>query len=243
MTRVAIYAAPGALAADETCADPGRALLERAESWLGRSTSGRPVEQTAPAGWSREQVDAITVDARRYGFHATLKAPFHLAEGRTLDELDAAVARFAAERPVVSVPSLSLSRIGRFFALTPGDRADALYSLAEEIVRRFDEYRAQPSEAELARRNPDGMTPRQRELFERWGYPYVLDEYRFHLTLTDRIPPERQADVEAVLEQWFHDSIGATLPVNVLALFTEAEPGAPFELFSVHPLTFTKETR
>lgn len=230
--RVAIYAAPGALATDA----PGQDLLARAESWLGRSATGAPVESSVPAGWTRADVDAITVDARRYGFHATLKAPFRLADGRSLDELETAVARFAAERPVVSAPRLSLTRIGRFFALTPGAAAEPLYALAAEVVKGFDEFRAPTSAAELARRDPAGMTERQRELFARWGYPYVLDEFRFHLTLTDRIAPERQAAVESVLAEWFGDVLGRTLPVDALAIFTEAEPGAPFELRSAHPL-------
>ncbi|GAA4163672.1 DUF1045 domain-containing protein [Gryllotalpicola daejeonensis] len=230
--RVAIYAAPGATAADSS----GRALLERAESWLGRSTAGVAVAPVAPKGWTREEVDEITVDARRYGFHGTLKAPFRLADGRTLDELEAAVSDFAAGWPEVAVPQLTLKRLGHFFALMPGEAAAPLHALADEIVTSFDEFRAAPTAEDIARRNPAGMTARQRELFDRWGYPYVLDEFRFHLTLTDRIAPDDQAAVEAVLTDWFADSLGRAIPVDALAIFTEEAPGAPFELHSVHPL-------
>lgn len=230
--RVAIYAVPGALPADAA----GVRLRETAESWLGRSVNGSPVAPAAPAGWSRAAVDELTVDARRYGFHATLKAPFRLAEGRTLDELEAAVAGFAVERPAVAVPELSLTRIGQFHALTPGAPAEPLYTFAAETVKSFDEFRAPASAEEIARRNPAGMTERQRELFQRWGYPYVLDEFRFHLTLTDRIATERRPEVEAVLAAWFSGSIGRTILVDALAIFTEPEPGAPFTLRSVHPL-------
>lgn len=230
--RVAIYAAPGSLATDAS----GAALRERAESWLGRSALGAPLEPAAPAGWTRTDVDGITVDARRYGFHATLKAPFRLAEGRTLEALEREIDAFAADRPPLEVPELTLARLGHFFALVPGAPAEPLYALAAEIVQTFDPYRAAPSEAELARRNPAGMTARQRELFERWGYPYVLDEFRFHLTLTDLIAPERQAEVAGVLAEWFADSIGRSIRLDCIALFTESEPGAPFELHSTHPL-------
>jgi hypothetical protein len=230
--RAAIYAAPGALPGDAT----SDLLAEKAEWWLGRSAAGNPVAPAAPAGWRRADVDAITVDARRYGFHATLKAPFRLAEGRTLAELEAAVSAFAAQRPVVTVPQLTLSRLGAFFALVPGAPAEPMYALAAEIVKTFDEFRAAPNEAELARRNPAGMTSRQRELFERWGYPYVLDEFRFHLTLTDRIASERQAEVEGVLAEWFAGVVGRGIPLDALAIFTECEPGSPFQLHSVHPL-------
>jgi hypothetical protein len=212
------------------------ALREKAEQWLGRGVAGNPVAPRVPACWTREAVDAMTVDARRYGFHATLKAPFHLAEGRTPEELDAALARFAAGRAGVVIPRLSLARVGAFFALVPGAEAAELEALAQDVVTGFDGFRAPLTDAQVARRNPAALTPRQRELLKAWGYPYVLDEFRFHLTLTDRIPTERQPDVERALSGWFAASLGATVPIDALALFTEPAPGAPFLLRAVCPL-------
>jgi 2'-5' RNA ligase len=230
--RFAIYAAPGIGSADAA----STLLRERAEQWLGRSASGDPVTPGVPAGWTREAVDAMTISARRYGFHATLKAPFRLPQGRTPEELDAALARFAADRERVLVTRLRVARLGSFFALIPGADAAELSALADEVVTAFDDFRAPPTEAELARRDPASLTPRQRELLKAWGYPYVLDEFRFHLTVTDRIPDAQQSAVERTLTGWFSASLGATVPVDALALFTEDEPGAPFTLQAVHPL-------
>ena len=230
--RFAIYAAPGLGSADAAAA----LLREQAEQWLGRSVAGDPVTPGVPDGWTREAVDAMTVSARRYGFHATLKAPFRLAQGRTPEELDAALAQFAAGRECAGVPRLRVARLGGFFALIPGAEAAELYALADEVVTAFDGFRAPPTEAELARRDPASLTPRQRELLTAWGYPYVLDEFRFHLTVTDRIPAARRSAVEAALNAWFSASLGATVPVDALALLSEAEPGAPFTLQAIHPL-------
>lgn len=230
--RFAIYAAPGVRSAD-----PVSALLRRrAEQWLGRGVSRDPVTPAVPDGWTRAAIDAITVDARRYGFHATLKAPFRLAAGRTPQELDAAVAQFAADSAAAVLPGLTLGRLGGFFALVPGAAAPGLHALADEVVRAFDDFRAPATEAELARRNQAPLTPRQRELLGAWGYPYVLDEFLVHLTLTDRIPNEQRSLVERTLTDWFAELLGADVPVDALAVFTEAEPGAPFELHSVHHL-------
>jgi Protein of unknown function (DUF1045) len=118
----------------------------------------------------------------------------------------------------------------------PGAEAPELHALADAVVTGFDGFRAQPTEAELARRDPASLTPRQRELLKAWGYPYVLDEFRFHLTLTDRIPVGQRSAVERTLSGWFTASLGATVPVDALALFREAEPGAPFALQAAHPL-------
>lgn len=181
-------------------------------------------------------MDALTVQARRYGFHATLKAPFRLTPGRTLDELDQALARFAAHRSIVMVPRLSLTRIGHFFALVPGEPAPDLEALAHDVVSIFDRFRAPATDAEIARREPATLTPRQRELLVEYGYPYVLDEFRFHLTLTDQVPPSQQDGVEKILRDWFSDSLDQDLPVDSLALFTEPAPGAPFSLHSAHRL-------
>jgi hypothetical protein len=230
--RFAIYTAPGT-----GSADPAGALLgEKAERWLGRSVSTGPVTPWVPAGWTREAVSAMTVSARRYGFHATLKAPFRLAAGRTPEELDAALARFAAGRASVVIPQLSLACLDGFFALVTGAEAADLYALADDVVTGFDGFRAPATEAEIARRNPAALTSRQRELLDAWGYPYVLDEFRFHLTLTDRLPATERPEAERVLKDWFAPLLGATVPVAALALFTEATPGAPFTLHAVYQL-------
>jgi len=234
--RVAIYAAPG------SGPDPyGARLLERAEEWLGRSTIGRSVRDAGnqgcePTGWTREAIDALTVDARRYGFHGTLKAPFRLAAGRSLGELDRAVAQFAANHADVLIPQLALTRLDSFYALTPGVTAKPLHTLADQVVAALDEFRAPLEPAERARRRPERLTERQRDLLDAWGYPYVFDEFRFHLTLTDRVAPEHRPEVEAVLRDWFADSLGRDIALDVLAVFVEPEPGAEFELHSYHPL-------
>ena len=230
--RFAIYAAPGTGSADTV----GALLRERAEQWLGRSVAGDPVTPALPAGWTRASLDGITDSARRYGFHGTLKPPFRLAEGRTPEELDAAVARFAAGSAGAVIPQLSLARLGGFYALVPGAEATGLRALADEVVKGFDDFRAPATDAEHARRNSASLTPRQRELLGRWGYPYVLDEFRFHLTLTDSVPEEQHPGVRRALADWFAPLLGATLPVDALAVFTEAEPGAPFTLHAVHHL-------
>ena len=230
--RFAIYAAPGVGSADMVSV----LLRETAERWLGRSASGDPVTPGVPVGWTRAAVDAMTASARRYGFHATLKPPFRLAEGRTPEELDAAVARFAAATAAAPIPQLSLACIDGFFALVPGTQAPGLHALADEVVTGFDGFRAPATGAELARRNAASLTPRQRELLQIWGYPYVLDEFRFHLTLTDRLPGGQHAEAERALSDWFAALLGATVPVEALALFREDEPGDPFVLHTIHHL-------
>ena len=147
--RFAIYTVPGAGLADAA----GAALCQRAEQWLGRSASGHRVAPGVAAGWTRAELDAITASARRYGFHATLKAPFRLAEGRTPQELDAALAQFAASHADALIPRLSLACLSGFYALVPGAEAAGLQALAGEVVTCFDAFRAPATGPEIARRD------------------------------------------------------------------------------------------
>lgn len=209
------------------------------ESWLGRGVNPAlpPPVPAVPDGWTRDEVDAITRNAWRYGFHATLKAPFRLAPGRDAAELTERLAVFAAKRPPVVAPDLRLGRLGPFYALVPGRPSDELHALASDAVREFDDLRAPLDEAEIARRRPDRLGERERELLHSWGYPYVHDRFRFHMTLTDPVPEPHRTRVEPALRRHFAHLLGRDLALGSLSLFVEPEPGRPFLLVSSYPFT------
>ena len=224
--RVALYYAP----------DPGSALGRLAAAWLGRDASSG-AEMSRPAGLvpGGTDCDAVTASPRRYGFHATLKAPFRLAEGMSLDRLDGAVAAFAARRKAFELP-LRVARLGRFLALVPAAASEELETLAAAAVVRFEPYRAPLGEAELARRRRSPLTPRQDELLARFGYPYVLDQFQFHMTLTEALQDDVRAALRAHLQAAFAAVLAVPQPIDRLALFVEDEPGAPFRVHSAHVL-------
>ncbi len=134
----------------------------------------------------------LTQDPRKYGFHATLKAPISLADGKTETELLAACASFAeASRPIPIITPV-VNAISDFIAIVPGERSAQLESLAADCVRAFDSFRTPLTTEDRARRNPSKLTPRQCDYLDHWGYPYVMEEFRFHMTLTGRLQPERR---------------------------------------------------
>src|SRR3546814_20748675 len=85
---------------------------------------------------------------------------------------------------------LRLVILDGFLALVPSGPSDALEALAAGCVQRFERFRAPPSALELARRRSNGLTPRQERNLKDWGSPYVLADFRFHLTLTARTPDQ-----------------------------------------------------
>src|SRR6202000_780688 len=92
---------------------------------------------------------------------------------------------------------------------------------------KLGDLRARPSPDDLGRRLAAPLTERQRALLVEWGYPYVFDEFRFHMTLSNSLDDAHERDA---LLAWWHARVPAlgALPVNGAALFVEPEPGAPF---------------
>lgn len=212
--RYAIYYAP-----------PPGALADFAARWLGwDAATGRAVAHPWVQGLPRD-VAELTETPRKYGFHGTLKPPFRLAEGRDAESLHRATAELTARLAPVTLDGLALHRLGRFLALTPEGDASALADLAAAVVTGLDSFRAPPDAAEIARRRPDRLSPRQRDLLDRWGYPYVLEEFRFHLTLTGDLPPDDARTVEAALAPLVAPMCPRPFVVDQICLFGQAADG------------------
>lgn len=232
--RYAFYISP-----DEN--DP---LTSAAERWLGANPFTGETHDLQPTGdFSAAELTALTADPRRYGFHGTLKAPFALALGAGESQLLDAFEAFAEERISFDIPRMVLGQLGPFFALVPAADCPQLQDLADETVRRFSAFRAPLSDADIARRKPETLGSVMRSNLLEWGYPYVFESFRFHMTLTGAVPVERQAAMRALLEQVFAPFIGEPLPVTSLALFTEPARGAPFTVHSLLPLGGTSKRK
>ena len=200
--RYALYLAPA----------PGSAWARFADDWFARQ-------------------EDFLAQPRRYGFHATLKAPFRLAPGATLAKLAAELERFCTARRAFALPALRAKRIADFLALVPEAPDARLDKLAADCVVRFERYRAPLDDLDLIRRRRAPLTARQDALLERWGYPYVLDEFRCHFSLTGPLRgPLRAAPPEPP------PLPGEPMPVDAVSLFEEPAPGADFRLVHRAPL-------
>ena len=230
--RYAVYFAP------RSTAELGRLGAD----WLGRDAdSDSACAQPEVPGLDRARQDMLTAAPRRYGFHATLKAPFHLAPCVRRDDLTWVVGTLAAELAPVRLPGLRLSRLSQFLALTPdhdcpGGDAAALLDLAAACARRLDPFRAALSDQELRRREQAGLTETQRALLARWGYPYVMEAFRFHMTLTDRVGEDEAPLLSAFLERYFGKALRAPLVIDGLSLFEQPDRKGSFRRIAVFPL-------
>ena len=145
----------------------------------------------------------------------------------------------AGELHVGAVPTEN----GRsFVVLKPHGKSKALCALEEAAVRGLDTLRAPLSDDELLRRNIARLTPRQRYYLEAWGYPYVIDEFRPHFTLSNAI-----ADSTSMVRslQWeFSLRVASPLMrVDAVTLFGEMAPGGEFEVLRRFPLGGSQRAR
>jgi putative phosphonate metabolism protein len=212
-------------------------LSRRAAIWLGRDAfSDEMLPPVAAGPLSAGEVAYHTAAARRYGFHATLKAPFRLAAGESEASLAATLDAFSAGATAPVIAKLELKQIDGFFALVPSERSVELDGLAGDVVERFDRFRAPMTDADLNRRNPDALSPRELQYLHKWGYPYVFDAFRFHMTLTGRVAGTEAARVRVAIEEHFAGFIGEPLAIGTLALFAEPDAGGPFRVRSTHAI-------
>jgi len=181
----------------------------------------------------------ITSDPRKYGFHATLKAPFALAPGMSETELLNACGDFAATPRSIPLIRPIVDSISGFIAVIPVEPSPELMGLAADCVTAFDSFRAPLTEEDRARRKPSQLTAAQREQLDRWGYPYVMEEFRFHMTLTGRLPTERREPIVAMLRSYFAALTLTTLAIDRIAVFRQDDAAARFRIIGQWELRAT----
>ena len=218
--RVAIYYAPA-------LSDP---LWPAACTWLGRDPeTAATLPQPAVPG-----IHAITADARLYGFHCTLKPPIRLLThyNAFVDDADALAARLAP----FDLPPLHVADLSGFLAIREAVPCPPLRALADACVAGLDRHRAPPTEAELARRRASGLSPSREANLQRWGYPGVFGDWRFHMTLTRRLTPDERALFQPAAEAHFAAAVPHPRRVTDICVFTQPGEGQPFMLAERLPL-------
>ena len=233
MGRYAIYYAP----------PRNTAIWRFGTSWLGRDPeTGQDLARPRYDDLPVELIEKHTTSPRRYGFHATIKAPFHLAAGTDEAMLCAAIDRFAgAQSRCTATTTIGIidGRLGANPEGSPGHRlgfaprmpSPEVNAITPEVVRTFDEFRAPASAEEKARHRSAGLTPEEEANLERWGYPQVMDTFMgLHLTLTNRLDDELRSRFRVVIERETSAICAEGLSIEGLALFHEPAPGADLRL-------------
>lgn len=216
--RYAIYYAPA----------PDSPLWQVASRWLGRdAASGELIAQPSFEALADLDFASLTADPRHYGFHATLKAPFALAQAKSEAELIADAHEFAATRRAFSA-SIRPRALGPFLAFQIEAPCPAMNALEADCVRDFDPFRAPLTEHDLERRRRAPLTAAQDAQLVEWGYPYVFEDFRFHMTLTGAIADEAARErVLGVAEDYFA-GVPSDHAFGSISLFRQPDRMSPF---------------
>ncbi len=211
---------------------PDSADWQAGSRWLGRcAASATVLSQPTVEGVTPEDFNRLTAAPRRYGWHATLKAPFALRYGTGFETLRQALKQLSGQLSAFQMPALCARKLDDFLALTPVTASSQIDRVARQCVTTLHAFAAPLSAEALARRRAGGLTPEEDALLVRWGYPFVLKRFQFHLSLTGSlkgVSPERIDAIQTAAVRTFQ-----TIPpcqFDSIALFAEPRPGADFVL-------------
>jgi putative phosphonate metabolism protein len=216
---------------------PTSLLWKKGCQWLGRdAVSGALELQPLFRGLDAETIREVTRTPARYGFHATMVAPFRLKDDLQESQLLDALSEFTADKPPLTIPPLTVSQLDHFFCLRPIRHCVPLQGLASLCTRAFDRFRAPLNPSELARRKAAPLNGQEKKNLEWWGYPYVFEQFRFHFTLTARIAEGKCKDrIHVVLLETFEPLLNDPLVIDALCLFVEPAPGQPLRCLHRFP--------
>jgi hypothetical protein len=182
---------------------------------------------------SDDRWDRWTIGPRKYGFHATLKAPFYLRVATDIQKAEVALmdalADFALSTEPITIGPLEIQILKTFVALVPTHAPRELAKFAADCVEAFEAFRAPLSDKDIARRDPEKLSTRQREYLMKWGYPYVFDEFRYHMTLTGSL----NADDLKVAGKVLHEEYGKIANPFILRHIALFKQPSPEEYFSI----------
>jgi hypothetical protein len=211
---------------------------EAGSRWLGRyASSGQSVAQPRIEGIAASTFAALTEDPRRYGWHATLKAPFRLAKGMDEDALAQSMRQLADTMTAFSLPTLRAGLIRNFLAVRPEGDLKKINAIARACTTALHQFVEPLTPSELQRRRNVGLTAEQDRLLMQWGYPWVLDQFQFHFSITSSL---NQVDTE--MNQLLLDAAKRHFETlekcrfEQLSLFVEPAPGENFLLVKNFPL-------
>lgn len=217
--RFALYFAP----------PEGSELETFGRSFLGRDhMTGAEIEPLRIEGLSTEEMRQITNSARHYGFHATLKAPFVLRDGCSVEDLRDAAEAFAEKRSAFEAPPLQVSALSRWIAFTLSADCPEMDLLATDCVRDFEPFRAALNEADIARRRESALTLRQDQQMLAFGYPYIFDDFHFHMTLAGPLEVDERTRLVRILRPVTSAIENAPLCVDAIALYEQPNRDSPF---------------
>jgi len=201
--------------------------------WLGRCAHQlKTLEQPRWNELNAELFEKLTLSPRLYGWHATLKAPFELNPGFMSEDVQKAFQELARNTVSSFHLPIKLTVLGDFLALVPSQPSLELQKFAEDCVTQLHSLALTLSKSELQRRTGSGLNDRQTNLLHEWGYPFVMDQFKFHMTLSGslkNVDPQLKIDLKAAAQEWFAPILKNGLSIDAVTWFSQDQPNSNFQ--------------
>ena len=198
-------------------------LADFAQQVLGRDAGGRSVAASEGDYPDKQLAASVSATPAHYGFHATLKAPFHLRKGQSENSLLSAVEVLAQQQAPIVMHTLEPRKLSGFAALMFAVQPTAIHQLANECVEQLEAFRAPLTPEDIQRRNPDALSKTQRYYLSKFGYPFVMSEFRFHMTLTGPLHAAEHAHYFTWLDALYRRRVLSPPVLNRLVVFWQPD--------------------
>lgn len=204
---------------------------------LGRNADGHPVRPSRDDFTDPEIAALLSSTPAHYGFHATLKAPFCLCDALTERDLLSAVETLAVKQASIIMDSLHPKMLSDFVALAFDRQPPAIEKLAAECVELLEPLRAPLTPEDLLKRNPDKLSDTQKKYLYQFGYPFVMSEFRFHMTLTGSFDAVEHANYLNWLQCFYKRCVHTAPVLDRLAVFWQPDRATAFTRLAQFPFT------
>ena len=161
----------------------------------------------------------------KYGFHATLKAPFRLKRNVKTKNFYDVISHIAAQHSRFKIKGLKIVYSKKFTFITSRKPNKLLINLENDLVKHLDTFRAELNKTEIKKRIPDSLTFKQNKYLKEWGYPFVFDQFKFHMTLMNQNNNKLSNKQKLELEKLIYKISNNVIEFNEISLLGENKNG------------------
>ena len=161
----------------------------------------------------------------KYGFHATLKAPFRLKRNVKTKNFYDVISHIAAQHSRFKIKGLKIVYSKKFTLITSRKPNKLLINLENDLVKHLDTFRAELNKTDIKKRIPDSLTIKQNKYLKEWGYPFVFDQFKFHMTLMNQNNNKLSNKQKLELEKLIYKISNNVIEFNEISLLGENKNG------------------
>ena len=132
-------------------------------------------------------IDKNVLIPKKYGFHGTLIPPFKLNKNYSTNTLFKKTEEIAKKFKKFKFYKFKLKKINNFYAFVQNKKNNNINKLSNRLVRELFKFRSPLTKKEIDRRNPSKLSKLQLSILYKWGYPYLMSEFNFHMTLASEV--------------------------------------------------------